>query len=183
MTRTERKNVKIRPEKIQRVSEIQEILEGARAVYLADFQGMTVEVISELRKRCREADVHFEVVKNTMLRLAATQAGQGDVLPPLHGTTAIAVSTVDEIAPARVLTDFMREFKLPRMKGAMVEGKGFDEGQAVELANLPPREVLLGNLLRAMQGTLTGFASVLTAPLRDLASVLDQVAKRRGEAA
>jgi len=165
------------------VDRLKDRITRAKGVYLADFQGMTVEVISELRKRCRQADVRFEVVKNTLLRRAAAELGQGAALPELHGPTAIATSTVDEIAPARVLTDFVRQFKTPRLKGAMVEGRGFNEAEAAELANLPPREVILGNLLRAMQGTLTGFATVLVAPVRDLARVLDEVAKRRERAA
>ncbi len=172
-----------REEKVAQVALIQEILRDAKGVYLADFQGMTVEVISELRKRCRQADVGFEVVKNTMLRRAAAEVGQGDALPPLHGPTAIATSKVDEIAPARVLMDFLKQYKMPRVKGALVEGRAFGEAEIQGLANLPTREVLLGNLLRAMQGTLSGFARVLVAPARDLASVLDQVAKRKGEAA
>ncbi|MFH1143200.1 MAG: 50S ribosomal protein L10 [Candidatus Eisenbacteria bacterium] len=174
---------KIRPEKVQQIARIQEILGGAKSVYLADFQGMTVEVISELRKRCRDANVQFEVVKNTMLRRAAAEAGREITLPELHGPTAIATSTVDEIAPARVLTEFLKQFKTPRLKGAVVDGRAYSEGEVTELANLPSREVLLGNLLRAMQGTLTGFASVLVAPVRDLACVLEQVAKGKGKAA
>jgi large subunit ribosomal protein L10 len=173
----------IRPEKTQQVADIREILGSAKGVYLADFQGMTVEVISELRRRCRAADVRFSVVKNTMLRRAAQEIGQGEVFPPLHGTTAIATSVIDEIAPARVLMDFMRQFNMPRVKGAVVEGRAYNEAEVKDLANLPSREILLGCLLRAMQGPMTGFVSVLVAPARDLARVLDQVAKRKQEAA
>jgi len=183
MKKEKARTIKIRPEKTEQIAEIQKILGSAKGVYLADFQGMTVEVISELRKRCRQADVGFEVVKNTLLRRAANELGQGGALPELHGPTAIATSTVDEIAPARVLTDFVKQFKMPRLKGAMVEGRSFGEAEITDLANLPSREVILGNLLRAMQGTLTGFASVLVAPVRDLAHVLDEVAKRKQPAA
>jgi len=173
----------LRNEKVKKVSELEEVLGAAKGIYLADFEGMSVEVISELRKRCREADVRFEVVKNTLLRRAATDTGRDGMLPYVVGTTALATSVVDEIAPARVLVDFGQEFKRPRVKGGLVEGSAFDEEQVKSLARLPSKEVLLGNFLRALQATLTNFASVLQAPLRDLARVLDQVSKQKEGAA
>ncbi|MCK4415278.1 MAG: 50S ribosomal protein L10 [Candidatus Eisenbacteria sp.] len=173
----------MRSEKVKKVSEIEEVLGAAKGVYLAEFEGMSVAIISELRKRCREANVRFEVVKNTLLRRAVAETGHEGILPHIVGTTALATSAVDEIAPARVLNDFRSEFKLPRVKGGLVDGSVFDEEQVKSLAALPSREILLGNFLRALQGTLTNFASVLQAPLRDLARVLDQVAKQKEGAA
>lgn len=170
----------IRTEKQEKVRELTEVIGAAKGIALADFHGMTVERISELRRRCRKANLRMEVAKNTLLRRAATEAGCEALLPFLKGETAIVTSAEDEITPARVLTDFLREFKTPRVKGGVIEGKGYDEKGVQAVASLPPREVLLGQLLRALQGSLTNFVSVLQAPVRNLASVLDQVAKQKG---
>jgi large subunit ribosomal protein L10 len=170
----------IRPEKQEKVRELSEMLGSAKGICLADFHGMTVARISELRRRCRKADLRMEVAKNTLLRRAATEVGREAMIPFLKGETAVVTSVDDEVAPARVLFDFLREFKSPRIKGGVIEGRAFDEAGAQMVATLPPREVLLGMLLRALQGTLTSFASVLQAPVRNLANVLDQVAKQKG---
>ncbi|MBD3237675.1 MAG: 50S ribosomal protein L10 [Candidatus Eisenbacteria bacterium] len=170
-----------REEKAAKVEELEGILGSAKGIYLADYRGMTVEVVSELRKRCRESDIHFEVVKNTLLRRAAKSSGSEGLAALAVGPIAIATSETDEVAPARVLVDFAKEFKLPEMKGGYVDGQAIGMEEAQAISKLPPREILLGNLLRAMQGPLTNFVSVLQAPLRDLASVLEQVAKQKGE--
>jgi large subunit ribosomal protein L10 len=171
-------------DKATAVSQLEHVFRNAQGVYLADFQGMTVEVVSELRRRCRGAQVHFQVAKNTLLRRAADSAGYGALAPYLHGPTAIAISTLDEVAPARVLTTFQGEFKQrPQIKGAFISGKLYNAEQVAALSRLPSKEVLLGNLLRVMQAPLGQFCSVLQAPVRDLTRVLDQVAKQREKAA
>ena len=173
----------IRTEKVQKVQELTEVLGKAKGICLADFEGMTVATVSELRRRARKANVRIEVAKNTLLRRAATEAGREAMLPFLKGETAIVTSAEDQIAPARVLIDFQREFKgIPRVKGGVIEGRAYNEAGVQTVAALPPREVLLGQLLRALQGGLTNLVSVLQAPLRELANVLDQVAKQKGGA-
>jgi large subunit ribosomal protein L10 len=169
-------------EKEAAIKGMEGVLADARSIYLADFQGMTVEVISELRKRCRKANVRFQVGKNTLFARAAQATGHEALLPHLNGPTALATSATDEVAPARVLADFLNEFKSPQIKGGLVAGKFYDEQQVKALAKLPPKEIILGSFLRVLQAPLSQFASVLHAPLRNLASVLDQVAKQKGAA-
>jgi len=171
-----------REQKAAKVKEIEEILGSSKGMFIADFRGMSVAVISELRRRCRRSDVRLEVVKNTLLRRAARATGNAALVPYSKGPSALATSTVDEVAPARVIADFLREFRVPVIKGGAVGGQALSGEQVKALAALPPREVLLGNLLRVLQAPLASFVSVLQAPMRNLASVLDQVAKQKGSA-
>ncbi|MFB3910377.1 MAG: 50S ribosomal protein L10 [Candidatus Eisenbacteria bacterium] len=155
-------------------------IQGAKAVYLSDFTGLTVEKVSLLRRQMRKADVHVEVAKNTLLRLAMSKSGYDMLLPHLHGPTAILLPMKEEIAPAKILDDFIKEHKLPAVKLACIDGKLYAEEEVKQLAKLPSREILLGQFLRVLQGPLTQFVGVLNAPLRDLANVLDQVSKKKG---
>jgi large subunit ribosomal protein L10 len=173
----------LKSEKETMIRSLEDLLRDARGIVLADFQGMTVARVSELRKRCRESNIQFRVAKNTLLRRAAEATGHAAMLPHIKGPTAIAMSTVDEVAPARVLVAFHSEFQSPVIRGGFVSGAAYDDKQVKALSQLPPKEIILGSLLRALQSPITQFASVLIAPVRDLARVLDQVAKQKGNAA
>ncbi len=159
---------------------ITEKLATSKGVYLADFTGLTVEKVSLLRREMRKAGVHVSVMKNTLLHRAMTDGNYEILLPHLKGPTAILLPTKEEVAPAKILEAFIKQHKLPRVKLACLGGKIYDEDEVKQLAKLPPRDVLLGQLLRALQGPLSQFVSVLKAPLRDLANDLEQVSKSKG---
>ncbi len=173
----------MRTEKVEVITGLEQVLRDAKSVYLADFQGMTVEVLSELRKRCRKANVRVEVVKNTLLRRAAESAGVAALGPALKGPTALVTSAVDEIAPAKVLIDFAKEFKAPAVKLGVIGAKTFDPAEVKVISALPPKDVLLGQLAGVLQAPLQNLASAITSPLRDLAGVLDALAEKKGSAA
>ena len=169
-----------RQEKADRVQMITEKIATSKGVYLADFTGLTVEKVSLLRREMRKAGVHVSVMKNTLLHRAMAASNYDILLPHLKGPTAILLPTEEEIAPAKILDAFIRVHKLPRAKLACLGGKIYDADDIKQLAKLPPRDVLLGQLLRALQGPLSQFVSVLKAPLRDLANDLEQVSKSKG---
>jgi len=166
--------------KAERIQAMNEKLATAKGVYLADFTGLTVEKASMLRREMRKVGVHVQVMKNTLFRRAIEETGYRELLPHLHGPIAVLLPMKEEIAPARILEAFVREHKLPTVKLACIEGKLYGEDDVKQLAKLPPRDVLLGMLLRALQGPLSQFVGVLNAPLREMANVLDQVATQKG---
>lgn len=172
-----------REEKVQKVAELEEVFRNAKGVYLADYKGMTVEVVSEMRNRCRKENVRVEVAKNTLLRRAAKSTGNEAILPELVGPTALVTSAEDEVTPARILIDFAKEFKLPEVRAGLIDGKALNADEVKQISSLPSKDELIGMFARVMQTPLTNLASALTSPLRDLATVLGELAKQREESA
>ena len=168
----------MRPEKVELVNAMEAKLKDAKGVCLADFTGMTVERLSDLRVRCRTAGVEFKVIKNTLTRRALAEELRTPMDPYLVGPTAVVLSLTDEVAPARVLADFAKQFQSPRIKAGLVAGRVYNEAAINELATLPPREVLLARLLGGLKSPLQNLHSVLSSPIRSLATALKQVADK-----
>jgi len=135
------------PEKAAVLQDTQERIRDVRGLYLADFTGMTVESLSLLRKRCREQGVQFRVIKNTLLKRAFNERGIQELDPHLVGPTGLVFSPVNEMAPAKILADFAKQFERPRLKAAVVDGRLYNDKAIVQLAKLPSREVLLSQLI------------------------------------
>ena len=170
---------KTRLDKERKIAELVEILGEAKAIYLADLSGMSVEMLTGFRRLCRENGITLEVVKNTLLHRASRETQFAPVSPHLHGPTALMTTTTDAVAPARILDQYIKKNKMPKVKVAWLEGDLFDEMGIQALAKLPSREVLLSMLLSVLNAPLTNLVGVLSACPRNLANVLDQVAKRR----
>lgn len=155
---------------------------SSQAAVLADYRGLNVAEATKLRRRLREAGCEIKVAKNTLFSLAAEQAGLDGLKPFLEGQMAIAFGT-DPVAPARILSEFIRETKKMEIKAGVLEGQVIDVRGVKELADLPSREVLLTKVLGGMQAPLYGFASVLQGTLRNFVYALEEVRKlRAGEA-
>ena len=125
-------------------------------------QGLTVEEVTELRKKMREAGVEYKVYKNTLVRKAAKEVGIeqfNDEL--LVGTNAIAFGYEDPVAPARILKEFMDSHPKMQLKMGVVEGEFYNESQIVEFANIPSREVLLAKLLGSLKAPMSNFAYLI----------------------
>ena len=168
-----------KPQKIEVVDSLKSRLESAKGVYFADFQGMDVATATKLRVKCRQSGVHFQVVKNTLVRRAFDEPVRGALDPYLNGPTAVAISATDEILPAKVLADFMKEFERPAFKAGVLEGRVIDAAQVTTLAALPGRDVLLGRLLSGLKSPVQKLHSALSCPLRNLATVIKQVAEQK----
>jgi len=171
------------PEKEQILRDTESRISGVRGIYLADFSGMSVEKLSLLRKKCREQQVQFRVIKNTLLKRAFNAHGISALDPYLEGPTGLVFSPVSEVTPAKILSDFAKEHERPRIKAAVVEGRLFDDQAIKTLAGLPSREVMLSQVLSVAIAPLTQFLAAVEATLRLPATMADVLEKEKGKAA
>ncbi|WP_094607433.1 50S ribosomal protein L10 [Sporomusa silvacetica DSM 10669] len=171
-------------EKLQTVAGIKEKLSTTKGAVLTNYRGLTVAQDTKLRRQLREAGVEYRVFKNTMTRIAAKEAGIEGLDPYLEGPTAIAMSYTDPVAPAKIISDFVKENKLQALevKAGLVEGKVIDANSVKALASLPAREVLIAQVLAGMQAPIAGFVNVLSGSLRNLVYALEAVRKQKESA-
>lgn len=172
-----------RPEKVAVVDEVYEKLTKAQSVVLIDFRGLTVQEATELRKKLRAAGVELRVAKNTLTRLAAEKANLKELHVYLEGPTALAFGYEDPVSPAKILSEFAKDHKKLELKGGVLEGKVIDQAMVKALAELPSKEVLLGQLAGLLQAPIRNLAYVLSAPIRNMVYVLDAVRQKKGEVA
>ena len=171
------------PKKAQIIDELQEKLSTSQVAVLADFRGLNVAQVTALRRKLREAGAHYEVYKNTLIKIAAERVGIAGLEPYLAGPTAVAFAGDDVAAPARILTQFAKESKVLKVKGGILKGEVIDDAKVAQLATLPSREVLLAQLLGAMQAPIAGLVNVLSGPARKLVVALDAIRAKKEEAA
>ncbi|MDX1770087.1 MAG: 50S ribosomal protein L10 [Planococcaceae bacterium] len=153
-----------------RVEEITEKFKGAATAVVVDYRGLNVSQLTELRKQLREAGVEFKVYKNTMTRRATEVAGLEGLNEFLTGPNAIAFSSEDVVAPAKIINDFAKKNEQLEIKAGVIEGTIASADDIKALAELPSREGLLSMLL-----------SVLQAPMRNFALVTKAVAEQKEE--
>ena len=143
------------------VEEISAHIKDAQSVVLVDYRGLTVEQDTQLRKQLREAGVTYKVYKNTMMNFAFKGTDFEALAPYLEGPSAVAISTTDATAPARILCKFAKEAPKLEVKGGVVEGIAYDANGIGEIAKIPSREELLSKLLGSIQSPITNFARVM----------------------
>ena len=146
-----------------KVAEIKEKLEKAQAVILADYQGLTVEEDTQLRKNLREAGIEYKVYKNTLVTLAAKELGIEGMDAFLEGPTSIAFGYDDVTAPARILNDFANDHKKLELKAGVVNKEIYDKDKIVQLASIPSKEVLIAKLLGSIKAPLSNLAYLINA--------------------
>ncbi|TMD14295.1 MAG: 50S ribosomal protein L10 [Chloroflexi bacterium] len=168
-----------RAEKAAQVDEITARLRRSSTAVLADYRGMTVGQMQDLRNRLRGDGVEMLVVKNTLARRAAEAAGYGALKAELSGPIAIVFAQDDVSAPARILSEYIRANRRMVIRSGLLEGQVIKAETVAELADLPSREILLGRLLGTMQMPLANLASVLQAPLTKLARTLDALREQK----
>ncbi len=143
------------------VEEISASIKDAQSVVLVDHRGLTVEQDTNLRRQLREAGITYKVYKNTMMNFAFKGTDFESLTPYLEGPSAIAISTTDATAPARVLCNFAKGADKLEVKGGVVEGIAYDAKGIAEIAKIPSREELLSKLLGSIQSPIANFARVM----------------------
>ncbi len=168
-----------RPEKVAEVEALEQSLRSSTIVIVTDYRGLSVAEIRTLRSRLREASVEYRVAKNTLLSRAAEQAGVKGLGPFLNGPTAVVFGKDNPGLPARVLQEFIRQFRKLAIRGGVVDGQALDAAAVQALATLPTRVELLSLVAGMVQAPLRGLVTVLTGPQRALVTALDAVRKQR----
>ena len=143
------------------VAEISEAIKEAQSVVLVDHRGLTVEQDTNLRKQLREAGVTYKVYKNTMMNFAFKGTDFEQLAPYLEGPSAVAISTTDATAPARILAKFAKDAKALEIKAGVVEGTVYDANGMQAIAAIPSRDELISKLLGSLQSPITNFARVM----------------------
>src|SRR2546423_211217 len=173
----------LRQDKERIVTELAERLKSSQNLLVADYRGLTMPEIDELRSKLLETGARFSVVKNTLTRLAAEQAGATQLLELIDGPTAIAFIDAegDPAAAAKILNDTARAHDVLVIRGGLLEGDTVSDVEVKRLATLPPSDVLRAQLASAVAAPLTTIVGLFTAPLRDLVNVLDARIKQLQE--
>ena len=166
-------------QKAATVADLTARLKASSTAVLADYRGMTVGQMRDLRTKLRGGGIEMVVVKNTLARRAARAAGYEPLSAELVGPIAMLFADEDVSAPARILNDYIKANRKMVIKAGLLEGQIIKADAVTELADLPSREVLLSRLLGAMQAPLGNLASVLQAPITKLARTLDAVRSQK----
>jgi len=164
---------KAREKKERIVERLQEALAKCNVGIFTDYRGLSTLDMTDLRRKLKEADIEYKVVKNTLARLAAAGIDREDLVSSFDGPVAIAFGYSDITVPARVLSDYIRETKVSLdIKGGFLSDRLLTLAEVTDLATLPPREVLIARALGGIQSPLTALVNCLTAPMRGVIGVL-----------
>ncbi|MGE5389910.1 MAG: 50S ribosomal protein L10 [Deltaproteobacteria bacterium] len=162
-------------EKQQVVKEIEQMLNDATLVVFTDYRGTTVDEISTLRNSLRVPGVKFQVLKNTMTEFALKNIGLPEMADQIAGPNAVLFSNEDPVGPVKTLAEFIKKTKKMEIKVGILEGQVIGPEKIKALADLPPREALVAQVLGTMQAPITSFVYVLNANLTGLVRALDQI--------
>jgi large subunit ribosomal protein L10 len=164
------------------VAELREELANSRTMIVSEYRGLKVKEIAEIRRALRKQDVTYRVVKNRLLRIAATDQVAEALSPLLTGPTAIAFGN-DEAGTAKAVLDATKPYaRIVKITGGVLGDKAIDADGVTRLATLPSREVLLAKLAGGMQAPVGTLAGLFAAPLRNLGYALSQVAEQKARA-
>jgi len=154
-------------------------IKKAQSFVLADYRGITVEEVTNLRNELRKVNVEYKVIKNTLTRFAAMENGLDDLIPFLEGPTAIAISYDDIVAPAKILSEYEKKNDRFKLKAGYVEGKVLSVEEVKKLASIPSKEVLVSKLLGSFNAPITGLVTVLNGNIKGLAIALNAIAEKQ----
>jgi len=174
----------LKQEKNDQVAQLKALFEKSGAYFITDYQGLNVPDLTLLRKNLRNSNVKYLVAKNTLFRLAAREAGVAGLDDYFTGPTAVAFAVDDPSVAAKILHTSYKEKEMPRFRAFVVEGQIHQPDEIRMLADLPPRTVLLSQVVAAVEAPLTSLVGTLDGFFRELVGSIDALAdKRKAEGA
>lgn len=173
----------MRPEKANIVDDLSEKLNGSPFILVTDYQRMKVDQFGELRNRLAPTGAEVHVVKNSFLKRAMTASGMPDLSEQLTGQTAVVTGKSDVAPVAKILKAFAAEFKIATLKVGVVDKAVLSTAEVESLADLPPRDVLLSQLLGVLLAPATKLVRTLNEPAASLARLLNAKAEKEGQPA
>jgi len=169
-----------RSEKEQIVAEMVDAVGSAQGLFFTDFTGLTVEQATELRREFRKSGIQYRVVKNSLVQRALESIGGYDTMfDKLVGPTGVAFASEDPVTPAKIIKRFSSKHKKLSLKACVLEKEVFDGSRLDELASIPSRKELMGTIAGCVQSPLAGVPNVVQAVLRDLASLVSEIEKKK----
>lgn len=168
-----------KPEKIQAVAEMKELFENSSSLFVTDYQGLNVADMTALRTNLRNKNVKYLIAKNTLMKIAAKEAGVEGINEHLSGPTAIAFTNDDAAAAAKVLNDSFKDKQLPRMKVFVVDNEVYEGTEIKRLADLPTKEVLLSQVVAAVEAPFTSLIGSIDGFFRELVGSIDALAEKK----
>jgi large subunit ribosomal protein L10 len=171
-----------KPKKIEAIEELRGRIQGAQVVVLSKYIGINAEQVTRLRRQLREARVDYKVFKNTLAKRVLDELEFSAAVRFMDGPTAWAFSS-DPVAPSKILRDFSKEVPAVVMTGGILDGRVVTKAQLEALADLPPKEVILAQVLGTMSAPIRNAVSAIAAVPRNLVNVLDQIRKQKEQGA
>ncbi|UZJ41199.1 50S ribosomal protein L10 [Prosthecochloris sp. SCSIO W1101] len=172
-----------REKKEQIVKEVSEKLQRAQGIYLTEFQGLDVAKMAELRNQFRQAGVEYKVAKNTLVKKALESVEGGDRLADgLVNTTGVALGYDDPVVPAKIIEKFGKDNEQLKFKMAAIDGSVFEADKLKELSKMLSKTENIGRMAGLVNNVISSVPMVVNAVMRDLVSVIDQVAKQKQDA-
>ena len=172
-----------REEKVAEVAELSGKFAKANIAIIADYKGLTVQILQGLRHNLRRNDSEFRVAKNTLLIRAVEDTDYKGLQEHFVGTTAVTVSYGDPVSPAKILTDFCKDHPELKIRSASLGGKLLSVDDITSLSKLPSKEVLLGQMLSVMNAVPTGLVRVLSGVPRTFLYALQAIKDQKEQAA
>ena len=167
--------------KEEMVKNLKEKFLNSEGIFVTSFKGFTVAESNEIRKLIREKGGEFRVVKNTLIRLASQETPLQPINEYIEGPTALVIAYKDPVEIAKVLNKFVKDHPSLKLRGFVIQGKGFEASAIEELVKLPPKEVLLAQVLGTLQAPIANFIGVLSAIIRNFLYVLKAIEEKKAK--
>jgi large subunit ribosomal protein L10 len=167
------------PQKIDIVEKYTEKFKEAKSVYIADYSGIDVATVTDVRKKFRDQNVEYKVLKNRLAKISLNNAGITELDEHLKGVNTFVIGYDDPVAPAKIFEDFNKKQEVLKLKAVLFEGKVFEAEQAKEIAKLPSREALLGQFVGMLQSPMTKLAATLSSSMQKMVGVLNALKDKK----